>query len=92
MNTGSPSHLNVFTVEEFDAPTAEDTAARPSHGPRSAWPFRHRDGVGYNIQLRCLPLDGRLVVLPATVGDEATSAEAPAGAVASIKGVRAAKR
>ena len=92
MNTGSPSHLNVFTVEEFDAPTSEDAGRKAKSWTKIGVAFPHRDGVGYNIQLRCLPLDGRLVVLPATVGEEATSADAPAGAVASIKGVRAAKR
>jgi hypothetical protein len=92
MNNGSLSHLNVFTVEEFDAPTSEDPGRKAKSWTKIGVAFPHRDGVGYNVQLRCLPLDGRLVVLPATVGEEATSVDAPAGAAASIKGVRAAKR
>jgi hypothetical protein len=65
MNTSFPaSHFNVFTVEEFDAPTKEDRDRKAKSWSKVGVAFPHKEGAGFNIQLRSLPVDGRLVVLP----------------------------
>ncbi len=92
MNTTTLSYFNVFTVEEFDAPTSDDAGRRAKSWTKVGVAFPHREGLGFNIQLRCLPVDGRLVVLPPVVGEEAALAGLPASAVASLKGARAARQ
>lgn len=60
MNTqNTPNHLNVFVVEEFEG----------KNGKARSWikvgaAFPTRDGTGFTLELRAIPLDGRLVILP----------------------------
>ena len=87
MNTATPTHFNVFTVEEFDAPTAQDKDRKAKSWSKVGVAFPHKEGTGFNIQLRSLPVDGRLVVLPAIANEEAEQTPAPAP-----REVRAARR
>ena len=79
MNTAIPTHFNVFTVEQFDAPTAQDKDRKAKSWSKVGVAFPHKEGTGFNIQLRSLPVDGRLIVLPANANEEAeqTPAHAP---------------
>jgi hypothetical protein len=62
--TTAPTYLNVFTVEEYE-----------SNGkPQKRWTkigaaFPHKEGIGFNIELKAFPLDGRLVALPPDTDD-----------------------
>ena len=62
------TYLNVFTVEEYD-----------NNGkPAKKWTkvgaaFPHKEGLGFSIQLKALPLDGHLVALPPDAEDERSS-------------------
>jgi hypothetical protein len=92
MNTSTPFRFNVFTVEEFDAPTPEDMARKGKSWTKVGVAFPHKEGTGYNIQLRSLPLDGKLVVLPANAGEGAESSESSRNAPLSNQGAHAARR
>ena len=92
MNTSTPSHFNVFTVEEFDAPTSDDRARKGKSWTKVGVAFPHKEGTGYNIQLRSLPLDGKLIVLWANAGEEAGSSKSVRNAPLSIQGARSARR
>jgi hypothetical protein len=61
----SASHFNVFTVEEFDAPSKEDKGRKAKSWTKVGVAFPHKEGAGFNIQLRAYPVNGSLVVLPA---------------------------
>jgi hypothetical protein len=77
MNTPQTAgHFNVFTVEEFDAPTKEDRNHKAKSWNKVGVAFPHKEGPGFNIQLRSLPVDGKLVVLP--VNETETQEPAPA--------------
>ena len=54
------NYLKVLTVEEYESPDGK--AARRWTQVGVAFP--HKEGEGFNIELRCLPLNGRLVILP----------------------------
>jgi len=60
----APTYLNVFTVEEYE-----------SNGkPQKKWTrigaaFPHKEGLGFSIELKAFPIDGRLVVLPPDTDD-----------------------
>jgi hypothetical protein len=72
MNTQTISHFNVFIVEEFDAPTTEDRNHKAKSWTKVGAAFPHKEGKpGFNIQLKALPVDGKLVALPADSGDDA---------------------
>lgn len=73
MNTAMPFYFNVFTVEEFDAPTSDDIGRKARSWTNVGIAFPHKDGTGYNVQLRSLPLDGKLVILPAQAGEDSDS-------------------
>ena len=74
------SHYNVFTVEEFDAPTKEDKNRKAKSWTKVGVAFPHKEGAGFNLQLRAFPVDGKLVVLPAEAQEEEEAAPARAGA------------
>jgi hypothetical protein len=77
MNTTQTiSHFNVFIVEEFDAPTKEDSNHRAKSWTKVGAAFPHKEGIGFNVELRALPVNGRLVVLPADSKEEAPEAAA----------------
>ena len=66
------SHLDVFAVENY---------ADPKGTPATQWlkvgvAFPHKTGPGMTLQLRALPVDGKLVVLPPVLEDGA-AAESP---------------
>ena len=87
MNTATPTHFNIFTVEEFDAPTAQDKDRKAKSWSKVGVAFPHKEGTGFNIQLRSLPVDGKLVVLPANANEEAEATPAQ-----PLKEARAARR
>lgn len=53
------THLNVFTVEEY-----ESNGKTGKRWTKSGAAFHHKEGPGFSIELSAIPLDGRLVVLP----------------------------
>jgi len=60
MSTANPAiPLNVFTVEEYEAPTGKTGTSWTKIGVA----FPHHEGPGLNIELRAFPRNGRLVVL-----------------------------
>jgi hypothetical protein len=64
------TYLNVYTVEEFDAPTKDDKNHKAKSWTKVGAAFPHKDGIGFSIELRAMPLDGRLVALPPKPEDE----------------------
>ena len=54
------SHLFAYTVEEYDAGNGK----KAKTWTRIGVAFPHQNGPGFNVQLRALPLDGRIVLLP----------------------------
>lgn len=58
---GNPAtHLNAYTVEEYD--NGQGKKAR--RWTRIGVAFPHKEGAGLNVELRALPVDGRIVLLP----------------------------
>ena len=53
------TYLNAFTVEEYETSAGKSGKRWTKIGVA----FPHKDGSGFNIELRALPLDGRLVLL-----------------------------
>lgn len=61
----APTYLNVFTVEEY-----ESNGKTQKKWTRIGAAFPHKDGIGFSIELRAFPLDGRLVALPPDGNDD----------------------
>jgi hypothetical protein len=57
--TQSLTYLNVFIVEEYD-----NNGKTQKKWTRIGAAFPHKDGIGFSIELKAFPIDGRLVVLP----------------------------
>jgi hypothetical protein len=57
--TPGHTYLNVFTVEEF-----ESNGKTQKKWTRIGAAFPHKEGLGFSIELKAFPIDGRLVVLP----------------------------
>jgi hypothetical protein len=55
----APTHLNVFTVEEYGS-NGKTGKKWTNFGAA----FPHKEGLGFSIELKAFPIDGRLVVLP----------------------------
>ena len=55
----APTYLNVFTVEEY-----ESNGKTQKKWTRIGAAFPHKEGMGFSIELKAFPIDGRLVVLP----------------------------
>ena len=55
----APAYLNVFTVEEY-----ESNGKTGKKWTKIGAAFPHKEGIGFSIELRAFPIDGRLVVLP----------------------------
>ena len=74
--TGNPAtHLNAYTVEEYD--NGQGKKAR--RWTRIGVAFPHKEGAGLNVELRALPVDGRIVLLPPDPeGTSETANEPPA--------------
>ena len=60
----APTYLNVFTVEEYES---NGKTAKKWTTIGAAFP--HKEGLGFSIELRAVPVDGRLVVLPPDTDD-----------------------
>jgi hypothetical protein len=63
--SASPTHLNVFTVEEY-----ESNGKTGKRWTKIGAAFAHKEGLGFNIELKAFPVDGRLVVLPPPDNDD----------------------
>jgi hypothetical protein len=57
--SASPTYLNVFTVEEY-----ESNGKTGKRWTKIGAAFPHKEGIGFSIELKAVPLDGRLVILP----------------------------
>ena len=55
----SLTYLNVFTVDEY-----ENNGKTGKKWTKIGAAFPHKEGLGFSIELRAFPIDGRLVVLP----------------------------
>ena len=64
-NHNTTNHLFAYTVEEYDAGNGK----KAKTWTRIGIAFPHREGPGLNLQLRALPLDGRIVLLPPDQND-----------------------
>jgi hypothetical protein len=53
------TYLNVFTVEEY-----ERDGKSQKRWTKIGAAFPHKEGIGFSIELKAFPIDGRLVVLP----------------------------
>ena len=60
----SLTYLNVFTVEEYEA-----GGKTQKKWTRIGAAFPHKEGLGFSIELKAFPIDGRLVVLPPDTDD-----------------------
>jgi hypothetical protein len=58
------NHLFAYSVEEYDAGNGK----KQKSWTRIGVAFPHKDGPGLSVQLRALPLDGRIVLLPPDEG------------------------
>ena len=59
-NSKPANHLVAYTVEEYDAGNGK----KGKSWTRIGAAFPHQNGMGFNVQLRALPVDGRIVLLP----------------------------
>ena len=59
------TRLNVYTVDEYDAGNGE----KKKSWTRIGAAFPHTDGIGFSIELRAFPVNGRLVALPPDADD-----------------------
>jgi hypothetical protein len=58
---GNPAnHLFAYAVEEYDAGNGK----KGKSWTRIGVAFPHQNGPGLSVQLRAMPLDGRIVLLP----------------------------
>jgi hypothetical protein len=64
----APTYLNVFTVEEY-----ERDGKKAKSWTKIGAAFPHKDGIGFSIELRAFPIDGRLVALPPDTDDNRNS-------------------
>jgi hypothetical protein len=74
----APTYLNVFTVEEY-----ESNGKTAKKWTRIGAAFPHKEGIGFSIELKAFPIDGRLVSyhpIPTT----AAAATASSTTVASL--------
>ena len=60
----APTYLNVFTVEEY-----ESNGKTSKRWTKIGAAFPHKEGIGFNIELKAFPVDGRLVALPPDTED-----------------------
>jgi hypothetical protein len=57
--------LNAFTVEEY-----EGNGKTGKRWTKIGTAFPHKEGIGFSIELKAIPLDGRLVALPPDGNDD----------------------
>ena len=71
-HNGNPAnHLFAYTVDEYDAGNGKKAKTWTRIGAA----FPHKDGTGFNVQLRALPVDGRIVLLPPDPANVTANAE-----------------
>jgi hypothetical protein len=58
------TYLNVFTVEEY-----ESNGKTGKKWTKIGAAFPHKEGIGFSIELKAFPIDGRLVALPPDTED-----------------------
>ena len=63
------SHLFAYTVEEFDAGNGQ----KAKSWTRIGVAFPHKEGPGLNVQLKSIPLNGHIVLLPPSDDDRGTA-------------------
>jgi hypothetical protein len=56
--TGAADRYDVYVVDEYKDKTGEEKSNWTRVG--TAWP--HKDGKGFNAELRALPVSGKLVI------------------------------
>lgn len=61
------TYKNVFTVEGY-----ESNGKAAKKWTRIGAAFPHKEGLGFSIELKAFPIDGRLVVLPPDSDDNNT--------------------
>jgi hypothetical protein len=63
----APAHtyLNVFTVEEY-----ESNGRTGKRWTKIGAAFPHKEALGFSIELKAFPRDGRLVALPHDTDDD----------------------
>ena len=61
----APTYLNAFTVEEY-----ESNGKTGKRWTKIGAAFPHKEGIGFSIELKAVPLDGRLVILPPDTTDD----------------------
>ena len=59
MSTSKPAYMNVLIVEEFAT-----AAGKGRNWTKVGVAFPHADGIGFNIELKAFPRDGKLIVMP----------------------------
>jgi hypothetical protein len=57
--TNAIQPINVFTVEEY-----ESNGKTGKKWTKIGAAFPHKEGLGFSIELKAFPIDGRLVVVP----------------------------
>jgi hypothetical protein len=62
--TPAPTYFNVFTVEEY-----ESNGKTGKRWTTIGAAFPHKEGIGFSIELKAIPLDGRLIALPPDTDD-----------------------
>jgi hypothetical protein len=67
--SAAPTYLNVFTVEEY-----ESNGKTGKRWTKIGAAFPHKEGIGFSIELKAFPVDGRLVVLPPDNNDRRSEA------------------
>jgi hypothetical protein len=55
----TPTYMNIFTVEEF-----ESNGKTGKRWTKIGAAFPHKEGIGFSVELKAFPVDGRVVVLP----------------------------
>jgi hypothetical protein len=73
-NSPGVPYFNAFTVEEYETSAGKSGKRWTKVGVA----FPHKDGTGFNIELRALPLDGRLVLLLPQEGEDTDGRETAA--------------
>jgi len=66
--TNPTSYLNAFTVETY-----ESQGKAVKRWIRIGVAFPHQAGTGFSVELKALPLDGKLVILPPDAAEEPAS-------------------
>jgi hypothetical protein len=69
------NHLFAYSVEEYDAGNGKKGRSWTRIGAA----FPHKEGPGFNIELRSIPLDGRIVLLPPDENSDAGESSGPNG-------------